>query len=134
MEAPRVKVGWSPDDAAVIRLYRTRRRDHIPTAYKRLSDACSTPGAPVGLGGRAGSPRKMLATLTVEVDWDAQASRPRAGLLTYHFSTSYQATMAGRAYGGHGKPAVGRSEGAPSAECGLVILKMTSVGKGLIKV
>ena len=62
----------------------------------------------------------MLATLPVELDWDAQASRPRAGLLTYHFSTSYQATMAGRAYGGHGKPAVGRSEGAPSADRGLV--------------
>ena len=67
------------------------------------------------MGLAAGSPTKKLASLTVEVDWDAQASRPRAGLLIYHFSTSYQATMAGRAYRDHGKPAVGRSEGAPSA-------------------
>ena len=75
------------------------------------------------MGLAAGSLTKKLATLPVELDWDAQASRPRAGLLTYHFSTSYQATMAGRAYGGHGKPAVGRSEGAPSAERGLIPFK-----------
>ena len=72
------------------------------------------------LGLAAGLAENLLAPLTVEVDWDAQASRPRAGLLIYHFSTSYQATMAGRAYRDHGKPAVGRSEGAPSADRGLV--------------
>ena len=58
------------------------------------------------LGLAAGLARKLPGVFSVEGDWDAQASRPRAGLLTYHFSTSYQATMAGRAYGGHGKPAV----------------------------
>ena len=83
------------------------------------------------MGLAAGSLTKKLATLPVEVDWDAQASRPRAGLLTYHFSTSYQATMAGRAYGWHGKPTVGRSEGAPSADRGFVLFNRTSVGKGL---
>ena len=84
------------------------------------------------MGLAAGSLTKKLATLPVEVDWDAQASRPRAGLLTYHFSTSYQATMAGRAYGVHGKPAVGRSEGAPSADRGLVPSDGTRKGKGLM--
>ena len=83
------------------------------------------------LGLAAGSPRKLMASLPVEVDWDAQASRPRAGLLTYHFSTSYQATMAGRAYGGHGKPAVGRSEGAPSAERRGIPVTGIRAGKGL---
>ena len=83
------------------------------------------------MGLAAGSLTKLLASLPVELDWDAQASRPRAGLLTYHFSTSYQATMAGRAYGGHGKPAVGRSEGAPSADRGLVLFNRTRTGKGL---
>ena len=94
----------------------------IPTAYKRLSDARATPRVP-RLGWAAGLAEKLLTSLTVlEVDWDALASRPRAGLLIYHFSTSSQATMAGRAYRDHGKPAIGRSEGAPSAERGLVYL------------
>ena len=83
------------------------------------------------MGLAAGLARKLLAPLPVEVDWAAHASRPRAGLLTYHFSTSYQATMAGRAYGGHGKPAVGRSEGAPSAERATIPTVGIWVGKGL---
>jgi len=94
-----------------------------------LSDARATPDAPVGLGG--GLADELLASLPVEVDWDAQASRPRAGLLTYHFSTSYQVTMAGRAYGGHGKPAVGRSEGAPSADRATIPSDGIRKGKGL---
>ena len=72
------------------------------------------------MGLAAGSPPKKLATLAVEVDWDVQASRPRAGLLIYHFSTSYQATISGVAYGDHGKVAVGRSEGRASADRGPV--------------
>ena len=83
------------------------------------------------MGLAAGLARKLEGVFSVEVDWDAQASRPRAGLLTYHFSTSYQATMAGRAYGGHGKPAVGRSEGVPSASRGRVPSEGTRAGKGL---
>ena len=51
----------------------------IPTAYKRLSP----------MPARRSVPRLGLAA--------GSHSRPRAGLLTYHFSTSYQATMAGRA-------------------------------------
>ena len=93
----------------------------ISTADKRLSDARSTLSVP-RLGLAAGSPPQKLAPPPVE---------PRAGLLIYHFSTSYQATMAGRAYGRHGKPAVGRSEGAPSADRGLVLSDRTSQGKGL---
>ena len=73
------------------------------------------------MGLAAGLAEKLQAPLPVEVDWDAQASRPRAGLLIYHFSTSYQATMAGRAYRDHGKPTIWRSEGAPSADRGLIV-------------
>ena len=51
VEAPRVKVGWSPDDAASISVDQTFVVVTIPTAYKRLSDARATTGAPVGLGG-----------------------------------------------------------------------------------
>ena len=51
VEAPRVKVGWSTDDAASIRLYRTRRRDHTDGLQALLSDARATLHAPVGLGG-----------------------------------------------------------------------------------
>ena len=83
------------------------------------------------MGLAAGLAEKLMASLTVEVDWDAQASRPRDRLLTYDFSTSYQATISGVAYRDHGKVAVGRSEGAPSADRGLGISEMTSGGKGL---
>ena len=87
------------------------------------------------MGLAAGSPRKLMASLPVEVDWDAQASRPRAGLLTYHFSTSYQATISGVAYRDHGKVAVGRSEGRASADRGPVLgtvpVYRTLAGKGL---
>ena len=82
------------------------------------------------MGLAAGSPPKKLATLAVEVDWDAQASRPRAGLLIYHFSTSYQATISGVAYRDHGKVAVGRSEGRASADRGLVEYTRPSGGRG----
>ena len=88
----------------------------IPTAYKRLSDARSTLGAPVGLGG--GLADEALRRF-FRLSWTGTHRLQDRALgfeHIYHFSTSYQATMAGRAYGGHGKPAVGRSEGAPSAD------------------
>ena len=81
------------------------------------------------MGLAAGSPPKKLASLTVEMDWDAQASRPRAGLLICHFSTSYQATISGVAYRDHGKVAVGRSEGRASAE-GRQRARIPPVGSG----
>ena len=115
--------GWSPDspdDAASIRLYRTRRRDRtdgLRALVRCPRDAAGCPGWAWQRARRRRSWR--LLRLWVEVDWDAQASRPRAGLLIYHFSTSYQATMSGTAYRDHEKPAVGRSEGRASAASGL---------------
>ena len=98
----------------------------VPTAYKRLSDARTTLSGVPRLGLAAGLARKLVrrgidlrkleGVFSVEVDWDAQPSRPRAGLLVCHFSTSYQATISGVAYRDHGKVAVGRSEGRASAE------------------
>ena len=85
---------------------------HIPESG--VSTGCLTHSLTLDHELWAGSPPKKLATLAVEVDCDAQASRLRAVLLIYHFSTSYQATISGVAYRDHGKVAVGRSEGAPS--------------------
>ena len=82
------------------------------------------------MGLAAGLARKLRGVFSVEVDWDAQASRPRAGLLIYHFSTSYQATISGVAYRDHGKVAVGRSEGRASADRGLVVYTRPSGGRG----
>ena len=74
--------------------------------------------------------RKLEGVFSVEVVWVAQASRLRAGLLVYHFSTSYQATISGVAYRDHGKVAVGRSEGRASADRGLVVYTRPWGGRG----
>ena len=84
-----------------------------------------------GLRLAAGGATKVWAPTSVEVAWVAQASRPAAGLLLYTFTTSYQATISRTAYGTHGKPAIGRSEGRASAERGLIRSKRISQGKGL---
>ena len=69
-----------------------------------------------GLRLAAGGATKVWAPTSLEVAWVAQASRPAAGLLICHSSTPYQATISGTAYGTNGKPTIGRSEGAASAD------------------
>ena len=80
----------------------------------------------------AASAGALAPVCSVEVAWVAQASRGAAGLGVCHSSTSYQATIRVMAYGGHGKVTVGRSEGAASADRGLVPSDGTRGGKGLI--
>ena len=82
------------------------------------------------MGLAAGLARKLEGVFSVEVVWVAQASRPSAGLLICHFSTSYQATISGVAYRDHGKVAVGRSEGRASADRGLVLYTGPWGGRG----
>ena len=80
------------------------------------------------------APRICWPVYSLEVAWVAQASRPAAGLLLCALGTSYQATISGTAYGTNGKPTIGRSEGAASADgrrAGLGLTGEIGEGKGL---
>ena len=90
---------------------------------RRLGPWLSLPAASAGA---------LAPVCSVEVAWVAQASRRAARLEICLSSTSYQATIRGTAYGGHGKVAVGRSEGAASADRATIPVPGIRAGKGLI--
>ena len=72
------------------------------------------PQRPLGprLSLAADTSRGLPGVFPLEVGWVGQASKPHFERLVYQSSTSYQATMAGMAYSGHRKVAVG-SDGGP---------------------
>ena len=72
------------------------------------------PQRPLGprLSLAADTSRGLPGVFPLEVGWVGQASKPHFERLVYQSSTSYQAKMAGMAYSGHRKVAVG-SDGGP---------------------
>ena len=89
----------------------------VPTASVRCLGARATCGH--WLIKAAGSSRDVTASLSVNLVWNAQASRPCARALRHHTRTSHEATTGGMAYGEHRKAAVGWTEGRASAPSGL---------------
>ena len=91
------------------------------------------PQRPLGprLSLAADTSRGLPGVFTLEVGWVGQASEPHFERLVYQSSTSYQATVAGIAYSGHRKVAVGSDGGPRIGRARLVMVTMTRGGKGL---
>ena len=100
--------------------------------YRRPTSLRPMPVRPHGRGlSQAANLRGACAgRLTLSLMWFAWASRPSLRALSYHFTTSYDATLSGTAYTDHGKSAVGRPDGAHRAGARLVILDDPQ-GKGV---